>query len=73
MDLEGTKSNLSLNHLLEISWPNWTSLLFLNFFFFFLLPHLRHMEVPRLGVMLELQLPAFTRAKARLDLSHVCN
>ena len=28
------------------------------FFFLFLGPHLQHMEIPRLGVELELQLPA---------------
>ena len=36
-----------------------------TFFFFGLLvsfgPHLRHMEVPRIGAELELQLPAYTR------------
>ena len=31
------------------------------------------MEVPRLGVELELQLPAYTTATAMLDPSHVCN
>ena len=35
--------------------------------FCFLGPHLRHMEVPRLGVNLELQLPAYTTATAMLD------
>ena len=39
------------------------------FFFFFLGPHPRHMEVPRLGVQLELQLPACARATATPDLS----
>ena len=34
---------------------------------------LRHMEVPRLGVELELQLPACLRATAARDLSHVCD
>ena len=45
-----------------------------NTFFFFLVflgPHLQHMEVPRLGVNLELSLPAYTTATP--DLSHVCN
>ena len=42
-------------------------------FFFFLGPHLQHMEVPRLGVGLELQLPAYTPATATRDLSHVCD
>ena len=31
------------------------------------------MEVPRLGVKLELQLPAYTTARAMWDVSHVCN
>ena len=32
--------------------------------------HLQHMEVPRLGAELELQLPAYTTATATWDLSH---
>ena len=40
---------------------------------FFLGPHLWHMEVPRVGVELELQLPALATATARRDLSHVCD
>ena len=39
----------------------------------FLRPHLQHMEVPRLGVKLELQLLAYTTATATPDLSHVCD
>ena len=31
------------------------------------------MEIPRLGVKLELQLPAYTTATATSDLSLVCN
>jgi len=42
-------------------------------FFFFKGPHSRHMEVPRLGVESELQLPAYTIATAMRDLSHVCD
>ena len=34
--------------------------------------HLRHMEVPRLGVQSELQLPAYTTATATQDRSRVC-
>ena len=34
--------------------------LFLLFYFLFLGPHLQHIEVPRLGVKSELQLPAYT-------------
>ena len=41
--------------------------------FCFLGPHLGHMEVPRLGVVLELQPPAYTTATAMLDPSHVCD
>ena len=44
-----------------------------NFFLSFLGPHLKHMEVPRLGVELELQLPAYTTASAMLDLSPLCD
>ena len=34
------------------------------FFFCFLGPHLRHIEVPRIGVKSELELPAYTTATA---------
>ena len=43
----------------------------LSCLFFFLGPHVRHMEVPRLGVQLELQLPAYTTATP--DLSLICD
>ena len=39
----------------------------LQFFFFFLGPHLWHIEVPRLGVQLELQLLAYATATAIPD------
>ena len=42
-------------------------------YFCFLGPHLQHMEVPRLGVELELQLLAYTTATATLDLRCVCD
>ena len=45
-------------------------------FFFFLVvleAQLRHMEVPKLGVKLELQLLAYTTATAMRDLSRVCD
>ena len=49
-----------------------------NFFFgggsFCLLGlHPWHMEVPRLGIRSELQLPAYTRAMATPNPNHVCN
>ena len=43
------------------------------YFFFFLGPHLRHMEVPMLGVDSELQLPAYTTATATWDPNHICD
>ena len=39
----------------------------------FLGPYLRHMEFPRLGIQLELQLPAHTTAMAMPDPSRVCH
>ena len=45
-----------------------------NFFIFnFLGPHLWHIEVPRLGVESELQLPVHITATAIPDLSHICD
>ena len=45
----------------------------INFFFFFLWPHLRHMEEPRLGSKSELQLPAYTTATAMPNPSRICD
>uniref|UniRef100_A0A8D0TTU8 Staufen double-stranded RNA binding protein 1 n=1 Tax=Sus scrofa TaxID=9823 RepID=A0A8D0TTU8_PIG len=36
-------------------------------------PHPRHLEVPRLGVKLDLHLPAYTTATARWDPSRICD
>ena len=44
-----------------------------DFFLIFLGLHLQHMEVPRLGVESELQLPACTTARAMPDPSCACN
>ena len=41
--------------------------------FCFLGPHPRHMEIPRLGVKLELQLPAYATATAMQHPSRVCD
>jgi len=49
------------------------SIFFLFLFFCFLGPHPRPMEGPRLGVELELQMPAYTTATARQDPSHICD
>ena len=47
---------------------------YLCILFFFLGPHLQHMEFPRPGVKLELQLLAYTTTTAtRQDLSHICD
>ena len=43
------------------------------YFFSFLGPPQRHMEVPRLGVQSELQLLVYTTATAMPHLSHVCD
>ena len=52
----------------------WTLSHLLNLVFFdFLGPHPRHMEVLRLGVKLELQLPDYTTAGAMRDSSRVCD
>ena len=40
------------------------------FLFWFLGPHLRHMEVPKLGVQSELQLPAVPDSSCICDLQH---
>ena len=42
------------------------------FFLVFLGPHLRHMEVPKLGVDLELQPLAYATATAMQALSRIC-
>ena len=66
-----TASLLSMSVSLSLlcRWVHLCHILFLVF----LGPHPRHMEVPRLGVKLELQLPAYTTATATWDLSHVCD
>ena len=43
------------------------------FVFVCLGPHVWHMEIPRLGVESELQLPAYTTATATRDRSHICD
>ena len=57
------------------AWSMWEILLFCLFVFaiFWLGPHPRHMEIPKVGVDLELQLPAYPTATAMLDPSCVCD
>ena len=50
--------------------PGWElPTLFFKFDLFFSGPHLWHTEIPKLGVELELQLPAYTTARATPGLS----
>ena len=62
---EASGSAFSHNHLI-------TSFYFFFFFFWFQGLHARYMEVPRLAVELEVQLPAYTTGTATQDLSHLC-
>ena len=56
------------------TWWSISFLSFLSFFlFFFLRPHPRRMEVPRLGVESELQLLPYITATAMPNPSHVCD
>ena len=55
----------------QISPKHWCYVRF--FFFFFLGPHPRHIEVPRLGVKLELLLPAYPTITTMPVLGHICD
>ena len=44
-----------------------------SFSFSFFFAHPRHMDVSRLGVESEIQLPAYTTATVSWDPSHICN
>ena len=61
----------------DVKKANARIMLSLQFFFFFsfvsLGLYLQHMEVPRLGIQSELQLPAYATATATQDPSHVCS
>ena len=48
--------------------PSWTLFRSFFFFFFFLGPYQWHMEIPKLGVKLEPQLPAYITATATPDI-----
>ena len=45
----------------------------INFCCLFLGPQVGHLEFPRLGVQLELQLPAYTTATVMPELNHICD
>ena len=53
-------------------WANSYHFIYL-FIYVFLGLHQQHMDVPRLGVKSELQLPAYTTATATLALSLICD
>ena len=64
--------------MLSKSWDEYLLFLLFLFFIYFILLcflglHPWHMEVPKLGVESELQLPAYTTATATPNLSHVCH
>ena len=60
----------TINHL---TWPNIPGIEVLFYFPVFLGPQPRHMEVPWLGIELELQLPVYTTAIATPDPRRVCD
>ena len=64
------ENRAGLTHELWVSQVKISWILFV-FVCLFLEPPPQHMEVPRLGVELELQLPACTTATATLDPSHI--
>ena len=54
-----------------VLWTYGEGVLIYRVFFFFSGSHLQHMEVPKLGIKLEMQLLADTTVT--LDLSHICD
>ena len=70
LTLESLKDFKQERNMVGFVFPPFFLLFLLLFFLFFpcfLGPHLWQVEVPRLGVALELQLPAYTTATATLD------
>ena len=63
--------------LVGTGWSPWMRhclfFIFIFIIFFFLQPHLQQMEVPRLGVELELRLLVYAATTATLDPSSMCN
>ena len=65
--------SLSPHRVLLWGWNLIPSIMLYNFFFFcFLWSHLQHMEVPGVGVELELQLPDYITVIVTPDLSSIC-
>jgi len=73
--------DIFLDNYFHLEWfISWFGFYFMKFKFYlhfslflFLGLHLQHMEVPRLGVKSELQLPAYATATAMPDPSCICN
>jgi len=63
----------SVLSVLQTIWEKRSLCFYFNFFFFLPLRHLWHMEVPRLGVHSELQLPAYAIATVTPDPSCFCD
>ena len=59
--------------LYQLSYSSWIVHGFCFFVFVFLGPNLWHMEVPRLGVKLELPLPVYATARATPNLGCICD
>ena len=77
MEYESRKPALTteLTLTLWMQQPNETGIIIIIIVlcFCFLGPHLRHMEVPRLGVQSKLQLLAYTTATATQDPIRICD
>ena len=68
-----TLTQLKCDYLNKPGFCNQCFYLFIYLFICLLVSHLWHMEVPRLWVQSELQLPSYATATARRDLSCICN
>ena len=66
-------SNSILNVIRFILFTFFFPIYLFIYLFIYLGMYLKHMEVPRLGVQLELQLQAYTTATAMWDLSLFCD
>ena len=65
-------AHMNTCHSSDLSHSNENALTTRELLFCFLGPHLQHMDIPRRGVELELQLLAYTKAPAARDPSCIC-
>ena len=70
---EGKDKNYRISALVNIQKYSSNEQEFVFFFCFFFGAHPWRMEVPRLGVQLQLQLLAYTTATVKQDPSHICD